>query len=217
LPPTTTTTTTTTTTAPRVVGTPVVSLALVGTTVQISWTYAGTTPDTFLIFDDAKETAGVTYPYTTFDHVSGTSMSFTVQNLTVGVRRCFAVAANWESGGSEGPFSSDACITPPFGLTVSLSRSSGQLFTGVGFTLTASAVSVMSPNTPPVGTVTFGDGDGAISFCSNEPLIASPYYQGGIATCSIEYSQPGTYTITASASSSDGSTGSGTLTITVSS
>jgi hypothetical protein len=110
-------------------------------------------------------------------------------------------------------------LAPPPGPTVSLSReSSGQLFTGVGFTILAVVSSIAAPSTRPTGTVTFASSGVPISFCSNEAMVSYFYDQTKSSdACMLSFSRPGTYIITAVATGAGAATGTGSVTITVNS
>ena len=108
-------------------------------------------------------------------------------------------------------------IPPSTGLSVSLTRSSGQLTTGVGFTLTATVWRTSSPSDIINGAVTFDSDGSPLSFCTKVALSLSFPGPSNVATCSLDFTQPGTYNLSASSSAANGQTGYGALTVSVSS
>ena len=116
---------------------------------------------------------------------------------------------------------------PAAGVSVTLSRvepgpdgwmpDPSPLLTGVPFTLLASVVSTGNADSQPQGTVTFSSDGAALSFCSNESLFYEIpgviVYQGGRATCGLQFNEPGTYVLGATYSSSGFASAATTITV----
>ena len=103
------------------------------------------------------------------------------------------------------------------GLEVSLTRGSDQVVTGTTFTVTATITRTSSPYDTVNGTVTFSNDGSVLSFCRNVTMQIQIPGAANIATCSMNFTVPGTYDLSAFATANDGQTGSSSLTITVSS
>ncbi len=103
------------------------------------------------------------------------------------------------------------------GLGVSLTRGSDQVVTGTTFTLTATIWRTSAPSATVNGSVTFSNDGAVLSFCRNVTLQLQIPGLANIATCSMNFTEPGTYDLSAFATSGNGETGSSSLTITVSS